>query len=516
MELVSDYPVLLILTILSLLAIIILYRLLVAPLRLLSSHGIKGPTPLPVVGNLFGLQKVGVQRFVKQNVEEYGLVFGYYIGTVPKIAVTDIEVARGIMVKEFESFVERGFLGAPDIIPKAIGIEPGLVVADVKAWRPGRRALTPSFSSMKMKLMLPIIKESSDVLIDIMGEYAENGKSVDVFKAFSSFTLEIMIATAFGQRVAIQRGEADKLTQAIQTFFLAAEEGSSLSFAILTFLNSFSCLRPLLRRLIRNSKAGDAIKLIYETAVRLIEARKKNTQPREVKDLLQLMIDATVDEDDDGNKCSAKKLTTRQIAGFSVDFLNAGYETTATTLGFIAYLLATHPDVQEKLQNKIDTYFDQNPEGSLYDAAQEIKFLEMVIFESLRLYTPVPNTQRHCCKTVTVSGVTIPKGADVLLPPGIIHQLPQYWPDPHKFDPERFSAEAKVNQTQLAHMPFGWGPRNCIGLRFALLNAKIALIETLRRYTLARGPETVAEMKTKIGITLAPVDKVMIKILPRN
>lgn len=81
----------------------------------------------------------------------------------------------------------------------------------------------------------------------------------------------------------------------------------------------------------------------------------------QVKDLLQLMIDATVDEDDDGNKCSAKKLTTRQIAGFSVDFLNAGYETTATTLGFIAYLLATHPDVQEKLQNKIDTYFDQNP-----------------------------------------------------------------------------------------------------------------------------------------------------------
>lgn len=97
-------------------------------------------------------------------------------------------------------------------------------------------------------------------------------------------------------------------------------------------------------------------------------------------------------------------------------------------------------------------------EGSLYDAAQEIKFLEMVIFESLRLYTPVPkypiivyvldimslcflfSTQRHCCKTVTVSGVTIPKGADVLLPPGIIHQLPQYWPDPHKFDPERYNS----------------------------------------------------------------------------
>ena len=111
-------------------------------------------------------------------------------------------------------------------------------------------------------------------------------------------------------------------------------------------------------------------------------------------------------------------------------------------------------------------------------------------------------------KTITIGGVTIPKGAIVVIPIDAIHHLPKYWPDPYKFDPERylgyqyfltplilfltfrFTAEAKANRPQLSHMPFGWGPRNCIGLRFALLETKIALMEILRKYSFARGPET--------------------------
>ena len=121
--------------------------------------------------------------------------------------------------------------------------------------------------------------------------------------------------------------------------------------------------------------------------------------------MVQLMIDATADE----NICGTKKLNSEQMAGFSVDFLLAGYETTANTLSYTTYLLAMNPDVQEKLQAEIDQYFEEAPvgvytktissyyighcctqEASLYEAAQNLKYLDMVLKESLRLYTPVP------------------------------------------------------------------------------------------------------------------------------
>ena len=119
-------------------------------------------------------------------------------------------------------------------------------------------------------------------------------------------------------------------------------------------------------------------------------------------------------------------------------------------------------------------------------------------------------SQRYCSKTVTVGNVTIPEGAEIVIPINLIHHSPEYWSDPYKFDPERyfsntenkllvqsscfllrFTDEAKASRPQLAHMPFGWGPRNCIGLRFALLESKIALMEILRKFSFVRAPETV-------------------------
>jgi cytochrome P450 len=127
-----------------------------------------------------------------------------------------------------------------------------------------------------------------------------------------------------------------------------------------------------------------------------------------------------------------------QIAGFSVEFLLAGYDTTSTALSYTSYLLAMNTDVQERLQTEIDEFFEEHPEASLYEAAQKLKYLDMVIQESLRYYSPVPKTQRYCSKTVTVGNVTIPEGAEIIIPINLIHRSPTYWPDPYKFDPERY------------------------------------------------------------------------------
>jgi cytochrome P450 len=163
--------------------IFVLYRFLVSRFRLLSRHGIKGPRPLPILGNYLSIKKDGHIPFLEKQIKKYGPVFGYYVGATPKVAIADVEIAKEIMVKEFENFRDRGNMGPPNLIPKAIGFSTGLVVATGETWRNGRHTLTPSFSAMKMKLMVPLLKRSSGVLMGRMKEFAESEKSVEVFRS---------------------------------------------------------------------------------------------------------------------------------------------------------------------------------------------------------------------------------------------------------------------------------------------------------------------------------------------
>jgi cytochrome P450 len=433
----------------------------------------------------------------------------FYVGPQPRIAITDVDLLKEIMVKEFDSFSDRGFLGPPQFAPKALGLHTGLVSTTGETWRTARQTLTPSFTGMKMKLMVPLIKKSSDVLVEKMGEFAESGKTVELFREYGYFTTESLIATAFGRYVNLQRGEADQITEDARGVIQSSEDEATLSpDTLLICLANFPWLEPLLLLAIRKSKVGHALTSLHKTARRLIRDRVQSQQPPKVKDLLQLMIDSAIEDGKDPQN--------DQIAGFSVEFLLAGYDTTSTALSYTSYLLAMNTDVQERLQTEIDEFFEEHPEASLYEAAQKLKYLDMVIQESLRYYSPVPKTQRYCSKTVTVGNVTIPEGAEIIIPINLIHRSPTYWPDPYKFDPERFTDEAKASRPQLAHMPFGWGPRNCIGLRFALLESKIALMEILRKFSFVRAPETAANLELLYGTTTTSKGGVWLKIVARE
>eukprot|EP00731_Ephydatia_muelleri_P016840 Em0009g1264a len=208
---------------------------------------------------------------------------------------------------------------------------------------------------------------------------------------------------------------------------------------------------------------------------------------KECKDLLQLMIDATDDS-------------------------SAGYETTATSLSYASYLLALHPSEQEKLHSEITSYFTSHQGEDLYDAVQGIQYLDHVLQESLRLYPPVPITSRLCTKSTEVGGVHIPKGTVVRVPVWVLHHDPQYWEEPEEFRPERF---AVTDRLPLAHMPFGMGQRNCIGMRLALMSAKLALIEIVRKYKILQTKETEVPLTRRYGITMSPKNGVFVRIEAR-
>ncbi|XP_077879135.1 cytochrome P450 3A4-like [Ictidomys tridecemlineatus] len=204
-----------------------------------------------------------------------------------------------------------------------------------------------------------------------------------------------------------------------------------------------------------------------------------------------------------------------EIAVQSIIFILAGYHTTSTTLSFIMYVLATHPDVQKKLQQEVDETLP-NKAPVTYDVLFEMKYLDMVVNETLRLYPAVERIVRVCKKDVELNGVFIPKGIIVAIPIYSLHQNSMYWPETEKFYPERFSKKNKVSINPYVYMPFGNGPRNCIGMRFALMNMKLALIRLLQNFSFHNCKETQIPLKLSKTPFLQPEKPIVLKVVLRD
>uniref|UniRef100_A0A8D2DW39 unspecific monooxygenase n=1 Tax=Sciurus vulgaris TaxID=55149 RepID=A0A8D2DW39_SCIVU len=228
-------------------------------------------------------------------------------------------------------------------------------------------------------------------------------------------------------------------------------------------------------------------------------------------DFLQLMINSQNSKDTE----PYKGLSDLELVAQSIIFIFAGYDTTSSTLSFIIYTLATHPEVQKKLQQEIDAALP-NKAPVTYDVLFEMEYLDMVVNETLRLYPVIERIVRVCKKDVEINGVFIPKGTVVAVPIYSLHQNPKYWPEPEKFSPERFSKKNKDSINPYVYMPFGNGPRNCIGMRFALMNMKLALIRVLQNFSIHPCKETQIPLKLSRKILLQPEKPIVLKIVPRD
>ena len=229
-----------------------------------------------------------------------------------------------------------------------------------------------------------------------------------------------------------------------------------------------------------------------------------------VRDLVQLMLEAhqtTVD--------GVSKLSDNEIMAQSITFLLAGFETTGSTLTNAAYLLAANPKVQNKLIEEIDKAEETRGSTPLYDHVQKLGYLDQVISEVLRLCSPAFNLIRRCDEDAEYKGIRIPKGVEVNVPSYVLHRDPEVWESPLEFNPENFSPEAKEKRNPYSFLPFGTGPRQCMGMRLALLEIKLALLKILQRFEFERAPETVATLEHRAVILMAPKDMIYLKIKAR-
>ena len=315
---------------------------------------------------------------------------------------------------------------------------------------------------------------------------------------FSQMTFEVILSTAFGVDAKIQMGENPEMLKEAKKLFQIPQVVRQL--ARLPF---GSLLFRLLSRV-----SGVKISYMQAVAEEIIKNRRQHGLTGR-KDLLELMMTANDEITVEG----VSRLTDDEVVAQSVIFLLAGYETSSNTLSFTLYHLAVNPDVQDKLRSEINEAVETNArKRPLYEIAHNIEYLDCIIKEAQRLNPPVAFVNRESDEDYDINGIHITKGMEVQIPIYALHHDPDAWEEPEKFDPERFRGPAKDTHHAFQFLPFGAGPRNCIGKRFAMMEIKVALVKILMKYKFVRSPETQVPLIVHAGGTLTARDGVMVRV----
>ncbi|XP_049985669.1 cytochrome P450 3A6-like isoform X3 [Alexandromys fortis] len=484
-----------------------------------SSHGlfkkigIPGPKPLPFVGTLLDYRK-GLWKYDTECRKKYGDLWGLYDGKQPLLVIAEPDMIRKVLVKEFYSvFTNRQTSGPNGLLKK------GVAACENENWKRVRTLLSPAFTSGKLKEMFPIIQKCGDVLVKNMSQEAEKGKPINMKVIFGAYSTDVITATSFGVNIDSLNNPEDpflKNTRKLVTygFFKPLLFSVGLRNLNQDKLKKRRVLFPFLKKIyeklnifIFSSEAMTFLKIFVEKTKK---DRLENNQENRV-DFLQLMLNS---QNSKNVECH-KALSDVEIIAQSITFIFVGYDTTSTVLSFIMYTLATHPDVQKKLQHEIDSVLP-NKAPPTYEALVKLEYLDMVLNETLRLYPVGYRLNRVSKKNAEINDVFIPKGTRVCIPIFVLHRDPKYWSKPEEFCPERFSKKNKDAINPYVYMPFGNGPRNCIAMRFALITMKLAVVKILQNFSVEPCEETQIPLNLNRQELLYPEKPIILKIVSRD
>ncbi|HEV2549635.1 MAG TPA: cytochrome P450 [Stellaceae bacterium] len=344
------------------------------------------------------------------------------------------------------------------------GLGRGLLTSEDETWRRHRRIMAPAFDHRSILGYAPIITETAEKLAAEWRELAE-GTEVDVANAMMRATLTIISRTMFSS-------DADEMIDVIE------RNAGRYQAEIRPGLSDMLELPHWLSRLIDGKRSGAAFSEFDRIIDRLMGMRGQagSAQP---KDLLARLIAARDSETGGG-------MTTQEVRNQVITIFMAGHETTALALTWTWYLLSQHPAAEAKLHAELDRVLGGRPPAHADLAA--LPFTRMVIDEAMRLYPPAHTLSRTAMVEDVVLGRRIPKGSTILIVPWLLHRNPRLWDRPERFEPERFAPERAQSRHRFAYIPFGAGPRICIGAAFALTEACLILATLGQHYGLALKP----------------------------
>ncbi|XP_078529325.1 thromboxane-A synthase [Lissotriton helveticus] len=505
-------------------ALVLLYWYSIAPFSQLERLGIRHPKPTPFLGNLLFFER-GFWEGDRALMKAYGPICGYYMGRRMMIVVAEPDAIKQILHDDFHNFQNRM---QSSLLPKLM-CDSLLFLRDER-WKQVRSSLIPAFNSVKLSELCPLINQACDVLESKLKTYADSGKTCDIHRYYSGLTMDIVASLVFGTVVDSEKNPDHSLIKHIKMFLDLFTPVKLFLILAMAFPHVISFLMHLLP-----SKKQEQVNRFFSNLIKdLISLREQQAETKRRHDFLQLVINTRrvssniqVENFDIVNKPefsaplavaapdkSQKSMSDKEILSQAMVFIVAGYETTRSLLSFTTYLLATNPKCQEKLIEEVDALTDRQSLPD-YTTVQRLPYLDMVLSESLRMYPPAFRFAREAAKDCTIAGQHIPAGAVVEIPVGYIHNNPEYWPEPERFNPERFTADAKKKRHPFVYLPFGAGPRCCIGVRLALLQAKITLVRVLQKYRFECCPQTQIPLQVNSSAIVGPKDGIHLKVVPR-
>lgn len=345
----------------------------------------------------------------------------------------------------------------------------GLLTSDGDFWLRQRRLAQPAFHRKRIAEFARTMTAATTAMLD-RWDARPTAEPLDFAHAMHRLTLEIVGKTLFSIDLT---GDAERIGHAV--------DAVSAEIAALTVRpGSLFTIRwpfwPSTRRLNRQ------IRILDDVVNHIIAERR--AQPGDRGDLLSMFMLAQDEE-------TGAMMTDKQLRDEVMTMLLAGHETTAVTLAWTFHLLTQHPDVYPQVVAEVDRVLEGRiPE---MDDVAQLPYLNMVLQETMRLYPPAYAVARYAAAADQIGGYDIPAGSSITMTTYYLHRHPDFWPDPERFDPLRFTPEQVRERSRFAYLPFGGGPRQCIGNNFAMVEATLITAMIVQRYHLTAEPgQTVA------------------------
>lgn len=442
---------------------------------------ISGPAP---INNLFGVLKffrafnkdsLGLLQSQKDNYGDMSLVD--ILGD-KQIIVSNPDLFREILVTKSKSFHKgHDYKDTKKGLARFLGN--GIIVSDGEFWKKQRKLVQPAFHVNRIKEYADTMGHYTEDMLDDW----ESKKSVDVAHEMMMLTLRIVARTLF--HTDVRENATD-----IATTMEAINETSGQNTLLPTWV-------PTPQELLARKAVRDMDEYVYA----LIAERRQHGEDN--GDLLSMLLLA---EDDEGNRMSDKEVRDEAVGLFL-----AGHETTANALNWTFWLLAKNPDIAEKLHEELDRVLaGRTP--TMQDL-RNLPYTDLVIKEAMRWMPPVSGVGRIAIEDVEIGGYLIEKDTSIFLNFYSVHHDAEYWENPSEFYPERFAAENDTDRHRYAYLPFGGGPRVCVGNSFATMEAHILLATIAQQYTLSLAPNQ--EVIPVTRITTYPKDGLPMTIKKR-
>jgi cytochrome P450 len=368
------------------------------------------------------------------------------------------------------------------------GLGKGLLTSEDSLWLRQRRLAQPAFHRQRLMAMADAMVACTEQMLERWDRSASLGETIDVVAEMMALTQAIIVRTMFstdlGATAEIVNSTWPIINRRIGETFWATKLETRLPL-------------PANRRFRR------ALHELETVVYRIIEDRRRTR--RDEADLLSMLLSARDEETGAG-------MSDRQLRDEVMTMLLAGHETTSLALSWTYYLLSKHPDVERSIEDEVDRVIGDGRPG--FSSIDHLTCTRRAIDESLRLYPPAWGFSRLAIDDDEIGGYRVAKGSLVFVIPYVIHRRPKLWPDPERFDPDRFRPERESARPRFAYLPFGGGPRGCIGSQFAMMEAQLIVAAIARRYRIAIVSDR--DIRPEPLITLRPAPGIHARLVRRT